>query len=217
MIAGSDLVRGLRSREARRPARARMPQNRRDSVTVRQICVAVICTATLGLAVIAQFASSTQSGSAAQLANQSRIGTDAAASSPKIRKVQVLAWFKEGGTDLFDSYDHLIKDAGQLFSGAVDASLKKEDKRVGELRSRCVDLARWSTRANAYFRFPDPRQRSVWLRVVDQTKEASADCQSALDQRSAALLVISANKLIAAIEHATQLNQVVANQIRGLR
>ncbi|MEO7195606.1 MAG: hypothetical protein ABIZ05_12445 [Pseudonocardiaceae bacterium] len=168
---------------------------RQGGLAIRRICVAVICVAALGLAATTRMVQTQPTPSdGSGLARQYVANPAAAPPSPRVREVQMFAWYQYGGVDLLDGFGSNFV----AFSRSFDTTLKDGSINTVSLRSACVGIDQWTRKADIYFLMPDPQAQSAWSKVLAQAKNASADCQKALDQRNASLLQKSVGELIAA-------------------
>jgi hypothetical protein len=210
----ANLVRRLTRQDVRPPTDVRRIADRQGSLAIRRICVAVICVAALGLAATshlpqAQLTSSDKSS----LARQYVASPAATSPSPGVRKAQMLAGYQYGGADLPIGFgDNIV-----AFSRVFATVLKSGSINTVSLRSACVDIDQWTRKADVFFLIPDPREQSVWSKVLAQTKKASVDCQNALEQRNATLLQASINELLAASDLAMPLAKRFIAQAADLK
>lgn len=125
----------------------------------------------------------------------------------------MLAWYEFGGADLLIGFgDNFV-----AFSRVFETVLKDGGVNTVSLRSVCVDIDQWTRKADVYFLIPDPQAQSVWSKVLEQTKKASADCQNAVAQRNTTLLQTSINELLAASDLAMPLGKWFIAQAADLK
>jgi Zn-dependent protease with chaperone function len=218
-----NLTRGSNQQDVQPPLGAQRITNRRGSLAIRRICVAVICVATLGLVATTQLntqpASSNQSSH--PLKDEAYLG---AASSPplRVRQSQILAWYKYGGDGLVRDLRQISGNMGDNLAALsqapdIDTALKDGNGNVVLLRSACVDMERWTKKADSYFLIPDQQKQLIWSAALAQMKEGSVNCQRALTQRDATLFEASQSEMLAAFKVAVSVIKWTAAQLTGAK
>ncbi|MGH3848776.1 MAG: hypothetical protein ACRDRT_03575, partial [Pseudonocardiaceae bacterium] len=210
----ANLVRRLTRHDAQPPTDVRRIAYRQGGLAIRRLCVVVICVATLGIAATTQMAQAQPTpADRSSLARQYVANPAVAPPSPRVREAQMLAWYQYGGVDLLNGFGSNFV----VFARAFDATLKDGSVNTVSLRSACVGIDQWTRKADIYFPLPDPQAQSAWSKALAQAKNASADCQDALEQRNASLLQKSIDELIAASSLAIPLGKWFIAQAADLK
>jgi hypothetical protein len=118
---------------------------------------------------------------------------DNASVSPQMRARQLVAWLKNGGSDLGL---RLGNDLGRIASAVREnPGGVLTGQGSSQVRSACVDLGQFAHDAEAYFRVPEPRLQKLWQTVNVQSEKSGTDCTIAVDQRNGGLFATSITEL----------------------
>ena len=177
-----------------RPQRTRDHQP--DRLGTRRAGVVIACAAVLSTGITQQVYRTGQPGGTgtadqpAQLA--SAIGNTPV--TAKVRLVQIVAWWADGGGALIDRFiaaaSGFYNLAGE--SGSADSSL---------VEPFCRQFTAIARDAGKYFRIPDPQTQLQWQTLITQTQIAGTDCQRyVIDQSDPSQFNAANNAFIKAAE-----------------
>lgn len=224
-VGVANLIRKLPRLGVQLPSEMRQMANRHGHLTIRRICIVVICVLLLALAVTTQEVIERPMPSVPALSqtySSQEYLAAASPPSPKIRKSQLYAWSKYGGNDLIVDLGRILNNISDNLIALshvpdLDAALKNESNNAIFLRSTCAKMEKWTNRAAGYFFVPDPQQQLVWSKALVQMRKGSADCQAALTQRNATLLETSMSEMVAAKDLAVSVIKWLKVQLVGVK
>ncbi|TCO55659.1 M56 family metallopeptidase [Actinocrispum wychmicini] len=191
-------------------------ENRTSGVFARRVGVGILCTVTVGTAIITVVELSPQSSrlpTPVDVQRQMQQYVPAVADPPpsaQSKALMVQAWRDFGGGKLMDRF---YDDRRRLFVAVkelVDAGKNVADLR--EVRPLCVDIADLAQATVHYFRVPDQRVQQTWTTFVTQAWQHSQDCEKGLDQQDVDRFNASMHGLAAAQD----VSNSVDNQIDAL-
>jgi Zn-dependent protease with chaperone function len=220
VVAGSDTLRHRKTRaqQSESPSRGPLPCHR---AIMTRLLVAILCVAATGVAVTCQAIQIRldQPSEQQTLTGQNALPiVDDASVSPRMRANQLVAWLKNGGSDLGLRFGNDINSIGSAVK-EDPASVLNGQSGAPQVRTACIDLGQFAHDAGNYFRIPETELQKQWQTILTQSGKASTDCAKALTQRNDDLFATSITELSQAAatgdSFAKQLSTEISQNLPG--
>jgi hypothetical protein len=131
---------------------------------------------------------------------------------PALRRIQVWAWFDDGGENAVNGLDEDDLNAASAVLALTPASDAAYPHILAHAEHECAGIVGAIQRADRYFPVPDPDLQEQWQTIQTQSAMGGLDCLKAFRQSSLPLLTSAMNEFTAATGNAdTLFGQLIAD------
>ncbi|GAA2776165.1 M48 family metalloprotease [Saccharopolyspora taberi] len=177
---------------AKGKAPAEQAEPRTGRMVARRVCVGALCAVTAGIAVSQAVVHSDLPPTAAPPGVPGIVAApEGTASSDEVRRFQVLAWRRYGGSELIDRFNTTTDD--------LLRKLDEADPFTAGADPVCVEIGRIGQDVAGYLRVPDEVAQKHWQRFPAQLGKVGRDCRDGLARRDIDRLAASLSWLEEAV------------------
>jgi hypothetical protein len=196
VVTGFYTLRRRKTRAQQSEPLPRGPLSRHRPIMTR-LLVAILCVAATGVAVTCQVIQIQLDQPSEQQTltwQQALPIVDDASVSPRMRANQLVAWLKNGGSDLGLRFGDDLNRIGSAVKEDPSGVLSGEPG-ASQVHTACIDLSQFTHDAGAYFRVPEPELQKLWQTLLAQSEKGGTDCAQALTKHNEYLFVTSITEL----------------------